>query len=150
MWLDKRAYLCRLANWLSERYTCVFLVDFTKQTISLTTEMINKVLLTLKIKWSWSSTVDPGKKGLPVAISKNIHPTPLKRRKRAIFNWVSIIIRDCFGSGWLCFPIGLENSRHLLNQSDTKLKINAAWSFAFSRASSSWLVLTLSSHWLMM
>ena len=34
-------------------------------------------LLTLKIKWSWSSTVEPGKNGLPVAISKNIHPTPL-------------------------------------------------------------------------
>ena len=122
MWLDKKAYLCRLANWLSERYTRVFLSDFKKYfySISLTTEMINKVLLTLKIKWSWSSTVDPGKKGLPVAISKNIHPTPLKRRQREIVNWVSIIIRDCFG--WLCFLTGLENSRHLLNQSDTKLK----------------------------
>ena len=142
MWLDKLAYLCCLANWPSEHHTCIFLGNFKKhfRSVRLTTEMIYKVALTLKIKWSWSSTVDPGKKGLPVAISKNIHPTPLKRQ-REIVNWVSIMIRDCFG--WLCFLTGLENSRHLLNQSDTKLKINAVWSFAISRALSSWLVWVL-------
>lgn len=31
----------------------------------------------LKIKCSSSSTVEPGKRGLPDAISKNMHPTPL-------------------------------------------------------------------------
>jgi len=31
----------------------------------------------LKIKCSSSSTVEPGKRGLPEAISKNMHPTPL-------------------------------------------------------------------------
>lgn len=45
--------------------------------------------------------------------------------------------------------IGLENSRHPINQSDTKLiKTIGTWSFAFSRASSSLLV-NLSSNWLM-
>ena len=111
----------------------------------LTTEMIYKVALTLKIKWSWSSTVDPGKKGLPVAISKNIHPTPLKRRQREIVNWVSLIIWDCFG--WLCFLTGLENSRHLLNQSDTKLKNKRGMVIRdFPRFKQ---LACLSSHWLM-
>lgn len=32
----------------------------------------------LKISLSSSSTVEPGKRGRPQAISKNIHPTPLK------------------------------------------------------------------------
>ena len=45
--------------------------------------------------------------------------------------------------------IGLENSRHPINQSDTKLiKTIGTWSFAFSRASSSLLV-NLSFNWLM-
>ena len=44
--------------------------------------------------------------------------------------------------------IGLENSRHSLNQSDAKLKPIATSSLAFSRASSSLLGLPLSPHWL--
>ena len=43
--------------------------------------------------------------------------------------------------------IGLEISRHLLDQSDAKLKPIAAWSLAFSRASGR-LRLRLSPHWL--
>jgi hypothetical protein len=38
--------------------------------------------LTLKMRCSCSSTVPPGNMGLPVAISKNIHPTPLGRQKQ--------------------------------------------------------------------
>ena len=45
--------------------------------------------------------------------------------------------------------IGLENSRHPLNQSDAKLKTITAWSPAFSRALASLTVLALSSHWLL-
>ena len=41
---------------------------------------------------------------------------------RAIFNRVSTVIRDCFGFASLRSVIGLENSRHPLNQSDAKLK----------------------------
>ena len=41
---------------------------------------------------------------------------------RAIFNLVSKVIRDCIGFALLCSVIGLENSCHLLNQSDAKLK----------------------------
>ena len=43
--------------------------------------------------------------------------------------------------------IGPEISRHLLNQSDAKLKPIVTWSFAFSRACGSLRVFTLSSHW---
>ena len=43
--------------------------------------------------------------------------------------------------------IGSENVRHPLNQSDAKLNTIATASLAFSRASSSWLVFTLSSYW---
>ena len=53
---------------------------------------------------------------------------------RVIFNWVSKVIRDCIGFALLCSVIGLENSRHLLSQSDTKLKPIATWLLAFSRA----------------
>lgn len=35
----------------------------------------------LKIKCSSSSTVEPGKRGLPDAISKNMHPTPLYKNR---------------------------------------------------------------------
>ena len=44
--------------------------------------------------------------------------------------------------------IGPENSRNPLDQSNVKLKSTAPWSFVFSRASSSFLVFTLSFHWL--
>ena len=40
--------------------------------------------------------------------------------------------------------IGLNRSRHLLNQSDVKPKENATWSHAFSRA---WRAFASSSHW---
>ena len=42
---------------------------------------------------------------------------------RVIFNWVSKVIRDCIGFALLRSVSGLENSRHLLSQSDTKLKL---------------------------
>ena len=44
--------------------------------------------------------------------------------------------------------IGTENSHHFPNQSHSKLKPNAIWPTVFSRGSDSWLVLNLSSHWL--
>ena len=44
--------------------------------------------------------------------------------------------------------IGPENSRNPLDQSNVKLKSTAPWSFVFSRASRSFLVFTLSFHWL--
>ena len=55
---------------------------------------------------------------------------------RAVFK-VSKVIRNCFGFALLCSVIGLENSRHLLNQSEVKPKPIASlatWSHAFSRA----------------
>ena len=56
---------------------------------------------------------------------------------------------------WLFFTflhpvIGPKNSRYHLNQSDAKLKPITTWSLAFSRASGTLPVFTLSSHWLMM
>ena len=66
---------------------------------------------------------------------------------RAILNWVSKVIRDCIGFALLRSVIGLENSRHPLNQSDAKLKPIATWSLAFSRAWDRLRVFTLSSHW---
>ena len=53
---------------------------------------------------------------------------------RVLFNWVSKVLRDCIGFALLCSVIGLEISRHFLNQSDAKLKPIAPWSLAFSRA----------------
>ena len=44
--------------------------------------------------------------------------------------------------------IGQEDYRHLLYQSDSKLKTIATRLFAFSRASNSLLALTLSTYWL--
>ena len=58
----------------------------------------------------------------------------LKITFRAIFNLVLKVIRDCIGFALLCSVSGLENSRHLLSQSDTKLKPIATWLLAFSRA----------------
>ena len=61
---------------------------------------------------------------------------------------MSKVIRDCIGFALLCPVSGLENSRHLLNQSDTKLKPIATWLLAFSRALG-WLhAFTSISHWL--
>ena len=58
----------------------------------------------------------------------------LSNKDRAIFNLVLKVIRDCIGFALLCSVSGLENSRHLLSQSDTKLKPIATWLLAFSRA----------------
>ena len=69
---------------------------------------------------------------------------------RAIFNWVSKVIRDCIGFALLRSVIGLENSRHPLKQSDAKVKPIATWSLAFSRAWDRLRVFTLSSHWFVM
>ena len=63
------------------------------------------------------------------------------------FEWVYKDIQDHFGFTQPCSVIGPENSHHPLNQSDAKLKTIATWSPAFSRALSSLLVFTLSSHW---
>ena len=46
---------------------------------------------------------------------------------RAILNWVSKVIRDCIDFALLRSVIGLENSRHALNQSDAKLKPISTW-----------------------
>ena len=53
----------------------------------------------------------------------------------ALFSWASKVIRNfiCFAS--LCSVIGRPNSRHLLNQSQLKMKQITTWSSAFSRAS---------------
>ena len=66
---------------------------------------------------------------------------------RIIFKWVSKVILDCIGFALLRSVIGLENSRHPLNQSDAKLKPIATWSLAFSRAWDRLRVFTLSSYW---
>ena len=58
-------------------------------------------------------------------------PDSRKWRKSSL---VSKVIRDCFGFASLSSVIGLESSRHPLNQSDSKLKPIATWSLAFSRA----------------
>ena len=67
---------------------------------------------------------------------------------RAIFNLVLKVIRDCIGFALLCSVSGLENSRHLLSQSDTKLKPIATWLLAFSRAKGRLHAFTSISHWL--
>ena len=62
---------------------------------------------------------------------------------------MSKVIPDCIGFASLRFIIGLENSRHPLSQSDTKLKpMMTTWSLAFSRAKRRLRAFTLSSHWL--
>lgn len=56
---------------------------------------------------------------------------------RAFF-WASVcVIQDCFGFASPRSVIGLEDSRHILNQWDARLKLIAAWSPWFSRASRS-------------
>ena len=59
---------------------------------------------------------------------------------RAIFNLVSAVIQDCFGFALRRYVIGSENSRHFLDQSDSKLKPKATRPRKFSRGS---LVFTL-------
>ena len=72
----------------------------------------------------------------------SITPT-LMQDNRKIFNWVSEVIRDCLGFyDWYRKLAPLSKSIH------SKLKPNAIWPTVFSRGSDSWLVLNLSSHWL--
>ena len=63
----------------------------------------------------------------------------------ALFSWASKVIRNfiCFAS--LCSVIGRPNSRHLLNQSQLKMKQITTWSPAFSRSSERF---TWSCYWL--
>ena len=63
---------------------------------------------------------------------------------------MSKVIRDCIDFSLLCSVIGLENSRHPLNQSDAKEKPISTWSLAFSCASGRLQVFTLSSYWLLL
>ena len=63
------------------------------------------------------------------------------------FSIVSKVIRDCIDFALLRSVIGLENSRHPLNQSDGELKPIATWSLAFSRAWDRLRVFNLSPHW---
>ena len=62
---------------------------------------------------------------------------------------MSKLIRDRFGLASLFSLIDLKVSRHLLHQSDAKRNLTVSWPLAFSRASRSLLVLTLSSDWLL-
>ena len=62
---------------------------------------------------------------------------------------MSKAILNYFGFAFLRSVIGLETSRHLLNQSYAKLKPITTWSHAFSRAWDRLRVFTLSSHWLL-
>lgn len=66
---------------------------------------------------------------------------------RAIFNWLSKVIRDCIGFASLCSVIGLENSLPPISQSDAKLKPKVTWSLALFRAPGRLRAFTLSSHW---
>ena len=64
---------------------------------------------------------------------------------------MSKVIRDCIGFALLRSVIGLENSRHPLNQSDAKVKPIATWSLSFSALEVGYLptyLPSLSSHWL--
>ena len=66
--------------------------------------------------------------------------------QRAFFNQVTKVTRDCFDLHLPRSVIGLENSRHPLNQSNAKFTPMPA----FSRASVGWLTFTPSSDWLIL
>ena len=83
--------------------------------------------------------------------------------KMHLYRWVIMISKQnnfplSFESDpgllWVCLTLicdwSRKNSRHHLNQSNTKLKPILIWSLTFSRASSRLPVFTLSSHWLNM
>ena len=87
----------------------------------------------------------------------------LFRCKMHLYRWVIMISKQnnfplSFESDpgllWVCLTLicdwSRKNSRHHLNQSNTKLKPILIWSLTFSRASSRLPVFTLSSHWLNM
>ena len=63
---------------------------------------------------------------------------------------MSKVIHDLFGFAKLRSVIGAENSRHHLNQSETKLKPVMIWTPEFSRVSRRLPFFTLSSNSLMM
>ena len=65
-----------------------------------------------------------------------------------IFQWASKVSQNLFGFTALFSVIGLNNSHHPLDQSDTRIKTTATWAIVFSHAFSSFLVFILSSHWL--
>ena len=69
---------------------------------------------------------------------RTISPKTNKIPVRTIFNRVSIVIRDSTGFGLQGSMIDPENSRHLLDKSDSKL--TATLSFAFTRAWGSLIV----------
>ena len=71
---------------------------------------------------------------------------------REIFNWMLKVVPECFGFA-LFSVIGLEKSCHFIDQSNSKQKLIATRSPAFSRASDSfqvphWLLVTFSLLWL--
>ena len=74
----------------------------------------------------------------------------MQKCTRTFRNGMSKLIRDRFGFASLFSLIDLKVSRHLLNQSDAKRNLTASWPLAFSRASRSLLVPTLSSWLLVM
>lgn len=65
-------------------------------------------------------------------------------------SFASKVILDCFRFAFIHSMISPEILRHFINQSDSKQNSIVSWLTAFSRASVSSLVLTLSSHWLLL
>ena len=61
---------------------------------------------------------------------------------------MSKVIRECCYFSLPRYVIGSENSRHLLNQSDSILKLITTWLHAFSRALGCLRVFASSSRWL--
>ena len=59
---------------------------------------------------------------------------PIARRIRAIFNWVSKLIPNCFGFALLCSVIGLKKLAQPTNQSNARPKPLATWSHALRGA----------------
>ena len=48
----------------------------------------------------------------------NFVATVMSGAFKANLNWITNVIRDCFGFALLRYVIGQENSHHLFNQSD--------------------------------
>lgn len=66
--------------------TCLALHAVLTNNVELTLSRKENVLPSrLKINCSWSSTVEPGKRGRPLAISKKIQPTPLHTMAKSNF-----------------------------------------------------------------
>ena len=69
---------------------------------------------------------------------------------RAIFNWVSKVIQNCFGFALIpSVRIDLQNLHHFLNQSDAKLKPITPLVASIFCTLGSLVVFTLSSYWLL-